>query len=284
MAEPVAEKPGRLLIAGCGLHPGHITAETVNAIGNAELVMVVAPNPLSIAHIQSLNPRVENLAKAYGEFVDRQNVYTTMAERIISTVRNGVDLCVVFYGHPAVFVDSTHIARRILLAEGYSVQMLPGISAEDCLFADLGVDPGESGCQSYEATQFLLNYHQLHTGAYLLLWQIGLTAAHLLRSLRLNGHGISAIVQLLKQWYPDDHLICVYEAATLPGQSPRTQWMPLSELKNAILQDWSTLVVPPLTPLVLAEERLAWLGIKADRVAELANFSQQWKERIHEEQ
>jgi len=29
--------------------------------------------------------------------------------------------------------------------------MLPGISAEDCLVADLGIDPASSGCQSYEA-------------------------------------------------------------------------------------------------------------------------------------
>jgi hypothetical protein len=35
--------------------------------------------------------------------------------------------------------------------------MLPGISAEDCLFADLGIDPGIYGCQSYEATDFLAN-------------------------------------------------------------------------------------------------------------------------------
>jgi len=284
MNDRTVAKNGRLVLAGCGLHPGHITAETIKAITNAERVMVVAPNPLSVMHIQSLNPRVENLATAYDEFTERQGVYSAMADHIIDAVRGGIELCVVFYGHPAVFVDSTHMARKVLSAEGYSVQMLPGISAEDCLFADLGIDPGESGCQSYEATQFLLNYHQVHTGAYLLLWQIGLTATHLLRSLRLNGQGISAIVQLLSQWYPTDHLICIYEAATLPGQLPRMQWLPLSELNNVMLQHWSTLVVPPLTPLALAEERLVWLGIEADRVAELANFSQQWKERINEEQ
>lgn len=279
-----SKRQGRLVIAGCGLHPGHVTTETLNAIASAERVMVVTPNPLSIAHIQSLNSHVENLASAYREFGERQDVYRAMAERIIAAVRNGVDLCVVFYGHPAVFVDSTHIARRVLSAEGYDVQMLPGISAEDCLFADLGIDPGESGCQSYEATQFLLNHHALHTGGYLLLWQIGLTAAHVLRSLRLNGHGLSAIVQLLQQWYPDHHSVCVYEAATLPGQSPRMQWLPLSSLPNVTLQQWSTLVVPPLTPLTLAEERLAWLGIPAERMTELASFSRLWKEPLHEEQ
>jgi hypothetical protein len=35
--------------------------------------------------------------------------------------------------------------------------MLPAISAEDCLFADLGVDPADHGCPSYEATDFLVH-------------------------------------------------------------------------------------------------------------------------------
>jgi hypothetical protein len=34
--------------------------------------------------------------------------------------------------------------------------MLPAVSAEDCLFADLGVDPGAAGCQSHEAADFLI--------------------------------------------------------------------------------------------------------------------------------
>jgi hypothetical protein len=36
--------------------------------------------------------------------------------------------------------------------DGFDAVMLPGISAEDCLFADLGIDPGMIGCQSFEAT------------------------------------------------------------------------------------------------------------------------------------
>ena len=35
--------------------------------------------------------------------------------------------------------------------------MLPAISAEDCLFADVGIDPAMTGCQSYEATDFMIN-------------------------------------------------------------------------------------------------------------------------------
>jgi len=35
--------------------------------------------------------------------------------------------------------------------------MLPGISTEDCLYADLGVDPGLIGSQNFEATDFIVS-------------------------------------------------------------------------------------------------------------------------------
>ena len=55
--------------------------------------------------------------------------------------------------------------------------MLPGISAEDCLFADLGVDPAEAGCQSYEATRFLERRPAIEPRAALILWQIGVVGS-----------------------------------------------------------------------------------------------------------
>ena len=57
-------------------------------------------------------------------------------------------------------------------AEGFNARMLPGISAEDCLFANLGADPGTHGCQSFEATSFLLRKPKFDTLTHLILWQI----------------------------------------------------------------------------------------------------------------
>ena len=55
----------------------------------------------------------------------------------------------------SVFVQPSHESIAIARLEGFSARMLPGISAEDCLFADIGLDPGKDGCQSFEATDFL---------------------------------------------------------------------------------------------------------------------------------
>jgi precorrin-6B methylase 1 len=78
--------------------------------------------------------------------------YDRMVERILSYVRRGLNVCVVFYGHPGVFVHPGHESIRRARIEGFSACILPGISAEDCLFAELGIDPSKNG-QSFEATE-----------------------------------------------------------------------------------------------------------------------------------
>ena len=65
-----------------------------------------------------------------------------MVERILSYVRRGLNVCVVFYGHPGVHPGHESIRRARM--EGFSASKLPGISAEDCLFAELGIDPSKN--------------------------------------------------------------------------------------------------------------------------------------------
>jgi len=61
-------------------------------------------------------------------------------------------------------------------AEGFGTHMEPGISAEACLYADLDLDPGEHGVQSFEATQFLIQRRMIDPAGLLLLWQISQAA------------------------------------------------------------------------------------------------------------
>src|SRR5947207_15537569 len=99
-----------------------------------------------------------------------------MVEQILQAVRAGRQVCGAFFGHPAVLVDPAHAAVRRAREEGYPAAILPGISAEACLFADLGIDPGVCGCQSYEATDFLVRPRAFDTGTALVLWQVGALA------------------------------------------------------------------------------------------------------------
>ena len=74
-----------------------------------------------------------------------------MADTILNEVRAGKTVCAALYGHPGIFACVGHIAITDARAEGFSAEMLPGISTEDCLVADLGIDPGTTGMQSMEA-------------------------------------------------------------------------------------------------------------------------------------
>ena len=68
-------------------------------------------------------------------------MYARIVGDILDAVRGGASVCAAFYGHPGIFVTPSHDAVRRARAEGYPARMLPAVSAVDCLFADLGVDP-----------------------------------------------------------------------------------------------------------------------------------------------
>jgi uncharacterized protein YabN with tetrapyrrole methylase and pyrophosphatase domain len=92
---------------------------------------------------------------------------------MLQSVREGLNVVGVFYGHPGVFVNPSLRAIAIAQSEGYSARMLPGISAEDCLFADLLIDPARPGSQTVEATDILLRERPLLTSSHVIIYQVG---------------------------------------------------------------------------------------------------------------
>jgi hypothetical protein len=141
--------------------------------------------------------------------------------------------------------------------------MQPGISAEDCLFADLGVDPALQGCQSFEATDFVLRHRKVDPGAALILWQIGaLGVATYSRQRLWNRQGIPVLVEALLHTYSPAHLVTVYEAALYPVCDPVIEQMPLTDLPEAPLSTYSTLFVPPMHEAALDHTMLVRLGLE----------------------
>jgi len=167
---------------------------------------------------------------------------------MLNSVRAGKMTVGAFYGHPGVFAYPSHESVRIAREEGYRARMLPGISAEDCLFADLGVDPARNGCQSYESTDFLMNGRIIDNSSQVILWQIGVLGDW---TFKRNGYDLSSMPLLLErlyQYYPPTHEVIVYEAATLPGCEPLIKKIPLYFLPGAGVTAASTLYIPPARP------------------------------------
>ena len=67
----------------------------------------------------------------------------------------------------------SHRALAIARSEGYKAKMLPGVLAEDYMFADLEFDPAIHGCCAYEATHLLLKNIPLDTSINNVIWQVG---------------------------------------------------------------------------------------------------------------
>jgi hypothetical protein len=140
--------------------------------------------------------------------------------------------------------------------------MEPGISAEDCLYADLGFDPGTYGCQHYEASQLMFYQRRLDPSAYLVVWQAGIAGDRSLRRFATGPAYRQLLVERLAQDYPRDHPCTLYEAATLPINAPRREIVALEDLAAATLGLQTTLVLPPAVPMQPNPDMLA-------RVAEL---------------
>ena len=132
--------------------------------------------------IQKNNPHAESLDPFYNRYSLRLDCYRAITNHILQTLRKIQHVCVVFYGHPAVLSNAGLNAVLEARQEGFYARGLPGISAEDFLFADLLVDPGSCGCQSFEATDFLLYRRKFDSSCHLILWQVDIIGVSFLKA------------------------------------------------------------------------------------------------------
>ncbi|MCF7221791.1 SAM-dependent methyltransferase [Marilutibacter chinensis] len=263
MTGPVAKPPGRLACVGLGMMLGaHVGPRARSHVEQADVVFAAVSDPLVEEWLRQMNPDVRSLQPFYAEGKPRHDTYRQMVEAMLVEVRAGKHVCGAFYGHPGVFAKAPHDAVALARAEGFHAHMEPGISAEDCLYADLGIDPGRIGCQHYEASQLLFYRRRLDPSAYLVLWQVGIVGDRSYRRFATGPAHRRLLVERLLQDYPADHGVIAYEAATLPIARPRIERAKLHELPGLPLQMHTTLVVPPACPMepdVVMQARIAAL-------------------------
>ena len=265
----MAAGKGSLSCVGVGMMLGaHIGPRARATIEQADVVFGAVSDPLVELWLQQMNADVRSLQPYYAEGKSRHDTYREMIEAMLAEVRAGHHVCGAFYGHPGVFAGVPHQAIARARAEGFEAHMEPGVSAEDCLYADLGIDPGEVGCQHYEASQFMFYRRVVDPSAYLVLWQVGVAGDATVRRSSTGPAHRRLLVERLCEDYPADHGVTLYEAATLAIAEARMERMPLSQLPDAELRMQTTMVVPPATALLRDEtmmERIACLDVEGTR-------------------
>jgi uncharacterized protein YabN with tetrapyrrole methylase and pyrophosphatase domain len=237
-----------LVVVGTGIRAiGQLTVETIAWIKSADRVLYVVSDPVAEEAIRTLNPEgAESLLPYYDENKLRSETYREIVEVAMVYLRQGLRVCVAVYGHPGVLAVAPHEMIRRARAEGFTARMLPAISAEDCLFADLGVDQ-VGGCSSYEATDFLLNTRIIDPASHLILWQIGGLGDATYHKYDYNVRGLDQLARKLAAYYGPNHQVTLYEAAMFPGVEPLIRSGPIYHLPHGRPTPNSTMYVPPLS-------------------------------------
>ena len=261
-------KHGKLVCVGTGMRmAGQLTPLARSYIETADVVVAAVPNRFSRKWLQDIAKEYICLLDYYAdcdiEGKDRLDTYQRMSATILKEVRAGTPVCAAFYGHPGIFACISHMAIAAARAEGFSAEMLPGISAEDCLVADLGIDPGRTGMQSMEATQFMVFERRIDPTALLILWQPYIAGDLTRKRFDTTPARLQVLVDKLARDYPLDHPVILYEAATNPLETARIETIVLRDLPSAVLNGITTLVIPAAHALMRDEATVAQLNALA---------------------
>jgi len=252
-----------LVVVGCGIKFfAHFTTEAIAYIQQSDIVLYLVNDPVLKSWIQKQNQNAESLDFLYGSCPFRAEAYRRITNYVLEHLYQKKHVCFALYGHPSVFSKPGLEAVKQAQKKGYLAKILPAISAEACLFADLLIDPGSSGCQSFEATDFLIHQRQFDASSHLILWQIDAVGIIDHESTNNKKTGILLLVDYLKHFYQLVDEIIIYEAAQYPGFEPKIVRTQLQYLSDIQLSSLSTLYVPPVKKAPCNQTILSVLGLK----------------------
>jgi uncharacterized protein YabN with tetrapyrrole methylase and pyrophosphatase domain len=243
-----------IYIVGLGIVNVHqITNEVEAAMRRSHEVLYVANGFGFAEYLSQLCPHVTDLFTAYQEGEDRMKAYNTMTAKVIEAALDHPPVTFALYGHPLVFAWPPFQILKVASLLGLRTKILPGISAMDCLFVDLKLDPS-GGLQMYEATDLLLRQRPLQPDIPCFIWQIGAVETRLYSQSTSKPERFSRIRNYLLKYYPSDHEVTAVYSSSFPLAPSLLTTFALKDIEM-YAQDLSsgvTLYIPPVQvrPLV----------------------------------
>lgn len=231
-----AQQTGELTIIGSGIETVGFTCNDQQLIRAADKVFYCVADPATVVWLKALRPDAYDLYVLYDDSKVRYITYMQMTEALLYYVRQGKKVLGVYYGHPGVFVLSSHRAIKIARREGFRARMRAGISALDTLCADLGVDPSQPGMQTFEATDMLIRTRVPDIGLHVVLWQVGLIGELGYRRSGYINRNFSVLVEYLQDYYGKDYPVTNYIGSRYPGVEPTIEVYTLEQLHRPDIQ------------------------------------------------
>lgn len=238
-----------------------LTMQARQALERAERTYIVDGQPLVVDHVRSeYCEEVVDLSEEYTDGENRAEIYERMARRVLDDAEEtDGPVTLALYGHPMVFVSPSQIVIERAPRRGLDVEVQPGISAIDCIYADLGFDPAENGVQMFEATDLLLREFPLNPEVPAMIWQI-----EAVETIHHTERGSDPVKyerfrDYLLEFYPDDHEVHLLQTAMYPVADSIQLSVELGNLESLTpqLDDGAYIMyVPPVRERPIQNERL----------------------------
>lgn len=240
-----------LIIAGTGIKfLSHLTLEVKAVIETSSCVIFLLNEPAIKHWISKTAKKYISLDNTYFSTSLREDAYNKIADQVLDCLLDYDDVCFIIYGHPTIFSSITAEIKKRIKSNGVNLQVMPGISAMDCLFADLNIDPGMYGMKSYDASEFILYDQVFSATSHLILWQISIIGkSEIVKDDEININkqkkAIEILTSKLIQHYPFDYNIVLYIASQYPGSNFKVIHLKLNELIKTHIPRLATLYIPP---------------------------------------
>ena len=270
-------------IVGLGvLNVDHLTRETERVIRRSNEVLYVDTGIATRAFLEGLCPRVTSLFEtSYEEQGPRLNAYHHMAARVLDAALDHAPVTFAMHGHPVVGAYAPFLIRDMARLLDLEVLVLPGVSAMDCLFAELMVDPCVAGMQMYEATDLLLRRRPLQADIPALIWQIGCVETRLHTTRVSKPERFERLRSHLLRFYPPEHQATAAYSTPHPLMPSTIHRFALQDISKYahLLHAGFTLFVPAVHEAPIEDHELLR---QMDSIEHLSRITRQAQDRTGE--
>jgi tetrapyrrole methylase family protein/MazG family protein len=214
-----------------GLGPGTfglLTVETLNKLQSAETLLLRTAKHPTVADLEARNIAFVTYDYLYEEKGSFAEVYNAIARDCIKRAKAGQHVVYAVPGSPLVAEKTVLIIRDLATSAGIPVEILPGMSFLETLYARLAIDPID-GITVIDAAEIGGSLQETATA--LIITQV------------YNRQVASDTKLALMEYYGDDWQVTLVRNVGLPDED--IQQMPLFELDRAPVIDHLTSVYVP---------------------------------------
>jgi precorrin-3B methylase len=259
-----------LYLVGLGIHgAAQVTRETEAILRRCTRVYYAHADPTVADYSAELGPRVVNVARYYADARSFRRTYEAIAAVVTRSAAKWPPVALATYGHPLVYVSVANWLLERLPRRGLRVKALPAVSALDCLFVDLRLNPADAGLQMYDANDLLLKRRPLQPDVPCLIWQPGIVESTYDAKGWSRPQRFHRLRDYLLGFYAKTHEVIVAVSANVSSRrAPRLKRVGLGRLETACreLDLGGTLFIPPTHSRPVADESFGALALSRAHV------------------